>query len=97
MALRLWAGGLALVGLMGYAVADTTDWGRQPLPARIELIGLPLGFAGLLVLVVGAVLWSTGRARERVRAVGTGLVAAGVIAVLLGAVSVVLDVTASSR
>lgn len=86
---------LTLAGLLAYAVGDATRWGREGLPERLELVGLPFGFGGFIALLVGAVLMATGRPRERIRSVGIGLVAAGAIAALVGFVCVIVDINAA--
>ena len=86
---------LTLAGLLAYAVGDATRWGRQGLPERLELVGLPFGFGGFLALLVGAVLMAAGRSRPTVRTVGVGLVAAGAIAALVGFVCVIVDINAA--
>lgn len=95
MGLRLGVAALTLAGLIAYAVGDATRWGRQGLPDRLELVGLPFGFGGFLALLVGAVLMAAGRSRPTVRAVGVGLVAAGAIAALVGFVCVIVDINAA--
>ena len=86
---------LTLAGLLAYAVGDATRWGREGLPERLELVGLPFGFGGFIALLVGAVLMAAGRPRERIRSVGIGLVAAGAIAALVGFVCVIVDINAA--